>query len=208
MNDSKSWRDYINYFVAFGIGVIFPIILSFIGSVAGLAIVLPTTIAGWIVWSASILSTGGANMAIYHALQQQAKINVKNDPHFKTANEMLCQVKSKTVQARSPKEYFRQQYGLKAVSLFITSSLAAFSLGQAILVFNLITFISHFITMMSGIIFAYYQMKTTECFWTDEYYIYAQQEVERQKKQKQNNVSESFTMNERKEQATNDNNQQ
>lgn len=195
MEDSKNWRDYINYIVAFGIGVIFPTVLAFIGSVVGLAIILPTTIAGWIVWGATLLSSGGANMAIYHALQQQAKINIKNDPHFKSANEMLCNIKSKTIRARSPKEYFRQQYGLKGISLFITSTLAAFSLGQAILVFNLITFISHFLTMMGGAVFAYYQMKVTECFWTDEYYIYAQQEVERQKQQQ-------------KEQATNDNNQQ
>lgn len=185
MEDSRSWRDYINYIVAFGIGVVFPVVLAFLGSVVGLAIVLPTTIAGWIVWGATLLSSGGANMAIYHALQQQAKINVRNDPHFKSANEMLCRIKSKTIHARSPKEYFRQQYGLKGISLFITSTLAAFSLGQAILVFNLISFISHFLTMMGGAIFAYYQMKVTECFWTDEYYIYAQQELERQKQKEQ-----------------------
>ena len=162
------------------------VVFSFLGTAATAQILLPVTMAGWIVWLAQIISVGMANMAIYHCLQQQAKINIKNNKQFITANELLNQVKSKENQARSPKQYFRQQYGVKAISLFITSSLGVFSLGQAILVFNLVTLISYLLTMGGGLIFSYFQMKKTELFWTDEYYNYAQQEIARKKEIKQN----------------------
>ena len=191
----KTWRDYINYYLIGFISIAIPLIFSLVGSAAGLAIILPTTIAGWIVWAIQLIMVGGANVAVFHCFIQQAKINVKDNERFITANKLLNQIQSKDNIARSPKQFFRREYGGKAISLFITSALSVFSLGQAILSFNLITLISYLITMSIGVIASYLEMKKVEEFWIEEYYQFAHQEVERQK-QKQ------------KEQTTNDNNQQ
>lgn len=191
----KTWRDYINYYLIGFISIAIPLIFSFVGSAAGLAIVLPTTIAGWIVWAIQLIMVGGANVGVFHCFIQQAKINVKDNERFITANKLLNQIQSKEIKARSPKQFFRREYKGKGFALIISSAISVVSLGQAILSFNLITLISYLITMAIGLITSYFEMKKVEEFWTEEYYLFAQQEVERQK-QKQ------------KEQATNDNNQQ
>lgn len=190
----KTWRDYINYYLIAFISILVPIIFTFVGTAVGLAIIIPTTIAGWIVWAIQLITVSCANVAVFHCFIQQAKINIKNNEQFITANRLLNQIQSKENIARSPKQFFRREYGFKAISLFITSALSVFSLGQAILAFNLITFLSYLITMTIGVIASYFEMKKVEEFWTEEYYQFAHQEVERQK-QKQ------------KEQTTNDNNQ-
>lgn len=191
----KTWRDYINYYLIGFISVVIPIVFSFVGSAAGLAIIIPTTIAGWIVWGIQLITVSGANVAIFHCFIQQAKINAEDNKQFKAANELLNKIQSKENIARSPQQFFRHEYGVKGISLFISSALSVFSLGQAILAFNLITFISYLITMAIGVIASYFEMKKVEEFWITEYYLFAQQETERQK-QKQ------------KEQINNDINQQ
>ena len=191
----KTWRDYINYYLIGFISVAIPLIFSFVGSAAGLAIVLPTTVAGWVVWAIQLVMVGGANVGVFHCFIQQAKINVKNNKQFIAANELLNKIQSKEIIARSPKQFFRREYRGKGIALIISSAISVVSLGQAILSFNLITLISYLITMSIGLIASYFEMKKVEEFWTEEYYLFAQQEMERQK-QKQ------------KEQEQNDNDKQ
>lgn len=187
----KNWRDYINYIVVGLISLVALFVIPFIGSEVGLSLVLPTTPAGWIVFCASKLLVGIISVLIFHCFTQQARINIKDNPRFVEANKLLNTIEDKTVKVKSPKEYFRGLYLSKGTTQFITAILSAFSLCQAALVFDLITFISYSITIFLGLIFGVLNMKSVEEYWTGDYYIFAHQQYNTaQNKQKETTTND------------------
>lgn len=197
----KNWRDYINYIIIALVSLVALFVIPFIGSEVGLSLVLPTTTAGWIVFVITKLIICVINVVIFHCFICQAKINIKDHPRFVEAQRLLHEIEDKTVKVKSPREYFRKMYLTKGATLIITTTLSAFSLGLAVLVFDLLTFISYAITIFLGLVFGILNMKTVEEYWTEDFLIYAHQQVEEAKKRKttppENNI---------KQETTNDNN--
>lgn len=175
-------RNNLNYII---IGVVSLIMLGFIpliGSQVGLEWKVPTTTAGWIVWSISKLSTAIFNILILHCFIQQGKLNVRDDPMYVKANEILHNAdKGLFKKPRSPKEYFKQVYGKKGTMLFFSTCIGLVGFSQALITFELTEFISQLIVVIMGVIFGLLQMKSTEAFWTTEYYEYAKIETSKEK---------------------------
>lgn len=147
--------------------------LPMVGSDVGLDWRLPNTAVGWIVWVVTKLIIGIINMLIFHSFMLQAKLNVKDDEHFKAANEILRKLKDKEFIPRSPEKWNAQQYGKKGTSVVILSVFSAFALSQAILTYDYMALLSYLFTIIMGVIFGFIQMKNAEDYWTDEYYSYA-----------------------------------
>lgn len=167
-------RLYTYYIIIGIVSLIALVFLPMVGSSAGLGMNLPDTITGWIVWVATKLIVAALNIIIFYCFMQQAKVNVKDDEHFKKANEILETISEKELRApRSPQEWTRKQYGTKGLSIFICTILATVSLTQAILMFDYITMLTYLFTIIMGLIFGVIQMKSAELYWTTEYYQYA-----------------------------------
>ena len=172
MNKLKQWLYY------FIIGIVSMIALCFlpmIGSDIGLAWNLPDTQIGWIVWVTIKVIVAVLNVLIFHCFMMQAKLNIKNDPKYVEALDVLKLTKQKDYTPRSPSSWNKQQYGQKGVTLFITTALSTVALTQAMLTFDWMSMLTYLFTIIMGIIFGVMQMETAEDYWTNEFWQYAQQ---------------------------------
>lgn len=170
----EKWKQWQYYVIIGVISLVALFFLPMIGSEAGLAWNVPTTVVGWIVYIVSKLLVAILNILIFHCFILQAKINIQDDPNYIEANNILDKVSpSDTDKIRSPGEYYREVYGKKGITIFITSVLSAVGLTQAVLTFDWISMLTYFFTVLMGLIFGILQMNQTETFWTSEYLRYA-----------------------------------
>lgn len=197
----KHLDQYLNYWVIGIVSVIALFFLPFLGSAVGLALVLPNTAAGWIVYIAGKIIVAVLNVLIFHCFFQQAKINVRDNANYVEALTILDKYRIKEQIYRSPEEFTRKSYITKGTLTFVFSVLGAFSLGQAILTFDAIVFLSYLFTIVMGIIAGVIQMKNNEIYWTCEMWHYAKklekEELEKEEALKQ----EAATNNDNKEQC-------
>lgn len=184
MNDKMKQHldQYLNYWVITVISLFALFFLPFLGSAAGLALILPTTTAGWFVYIATKLIIAAINVLIFHCFFQQAKVNVRDDPRYTEAMEILDKLHIKERVYRSPEEYTRSAYLKKGTTIFITTILGAFSLTHAILVFDLVMFLTYTFVIIMGIIAGVLQMNDSERYWTYELWYYAKK-IEKEAKE-------------------------
>ena len=147
--------------------------LPMVGSTIGLDWKLPDTTAGWVVWAVSRLIVATINVLIFHSFMEQAKLNVKDDAHYIEAREILYKNKKKEHEPQSPQKWQALQYGKKGTTIFISSAMSVFALGQAILTFDWVAMLAYIFTIALGLIFGIMQMKKAEAYWTGEFYEYA-----------------------------------
>lgn len=144
------------------------------GSVVGLAWVLPTTTAGWVVYVISKLCSAMFNVLIFHLFNKQGKLNILQHPSYLKASKMLYNASEARIKLpRSPKQFSRDTYGKKGITVFLATLLGTVGLSQAVLTFSMTEFIVQLISLVLALVFGILQMKTTEEFWTVEYEQYA-----------------------------------
>lgn len=166
-------RQWMYYFIIAIISFVALIFLPMLGGTVGLGWNLPNTAAGWTVWVVMKVIVATLNLLIFYSFMQQGKLNVKNNPDYIEAQEILQKIHVKNAQPRSPEKWNGQQYGKKGVTIFLSTALATVALTQAILSFNWVEMLTYLFTIIMGIIFGVLQMKTAEDYWKDEYYRYA-----------------------------------
>lgn len=189
--DSRTFINrYLYYALIFVLSLVCLFFLPMLGSEAGLEFDLPTTAIGWVVWSVSNLCSAGLNTLMFHFFIKQGKVNIKNDPAYIGANQLLQRNELRQVEKPlSPREWHAKQYRNKGISLFLFTVLGTISFGQALLVFNLVKFLSQAITLLIGLVFGFMEMKSTEEYWTVEYPEYAElrvKEIQSLPKEEQN----------------------
>lgn len=197
MDNSFEWRRYLYYFLIGLISLIACVFLPMLGSEVGLGFNVPNTTAGWIVYVVTKLLVATINMMIFYCFMEQAKLNVKDDPHFIEANQILHKLKDKVRIPLSPQAWNKKQYSIKGVTVAITSLLAAFALTNAILSFDLAEMLTYVFTIIMGLVFGILNMKSAEIYWSDEYYEYA---LMRQRDEEQIKESMAMAQNESLEQ--------
>lgn len=158
--------QYTNYIIIAVCSLLALIFFPMLGSEVGMAFVLPTTAAGWIVYIATKLCVGLLNIVIFHSFIQQSKINASDHPNYVKARDILQEFKEKNYIPLSPKQFFGKEYGVKGTTIFITSILSAIALSQAILTFDIATFLTYLFTIIGGIIAGVLEMQ--KCY---EWYI-------------------------------------
>lgn len=170
MDKMKQWLYYVIIGVISFISLVF---LPMVGSTVGLSWNVPDTVVGWIVWVAVKLIVSTINILIFYCFMSQAKVNVKDNPNYKEAREILFKQKNKEVLPKSPQKWNTEQYVKKGTTIFITSALSTVALTQAVLSFDYISMLTYLFTIIMGLIFGIIQMKTAEEYWTTEFLEYA-----------------------------------
>lgn len=186
-------KQYMYYFLIGLASLITLIFLPMVGSTAGIAWAVPTTVVGWIVWVAVKLIVAALNVMIFHCFIMQGKTNIKNHPSYIEAKEILKKCSNKELIPESPQHWTKRTYGQKGVSILITTALGTFALSQAILTFDWILMITYLFTIAMGIIFGILQMKSTEEWWTENYLEYAKYIEKKQNEQNDNNSTVTLT---------------
>lgn len=169
----QSLKQGMYYIIIAVISFISVVFLPMLGSTLGLGWKIPDTTAGWVVWGASRAIVATINVLLFHSFMEQAKLNIKDDEHYKEARDILVKVKKKEHKPKSPAQWNAAQYGKKGVSLFLASAMSVVAIGQAVLSYEWATALAYLFTLGMGIIFGIMQMKKAETYWTTEYYEYA-----------------------------------
>ena len=171
--DKFELKKYLYYGLVGVISFIILVFLPMLGSETDIGFKFPNTTSGWFIYVCSKLLVSVMNVLIFYCFMEQAKVNVKDDPHFKEANEILQKIFDKKYPPRSPKVWNTQQYSTKAVSIFLTTLMSAFVFTNAILTYDWVTFLTYIFTLIFGLVFGVLQMKSAEKYWTNEYWQYA-----------------------------------
>lgn len=175
--DYKKWQYYIIIGIVSFVTIFF---LPFIGSEVGLAFQLPNTFAGWLVFIVAKLLVAILNMLLFFCFMEQAKINVKDNPKYIEANQILERYgKKEDYIPLGPEEWTKHEYKRKGLTITIGSIVSAIGLSQAVLRFDWISMLAYIFIILLGCIFGYLQMNVAEEYWTGQYYDYAKM-VERE----------------------------
>ena len=167
-------RQTIYYWIIFLTSMVVLVFLPMVGSEAGLEFNIPTTTAGWILYIVTKLLVAVLNVIIFFSFMQQAKLNVRDDPKYVKACEIMGRVKKeKAYIPRAPRVWERKQYMHKGVTIFLTTAISVVALANAFLTYDYMTLLIYAITITMGIIFGLLQMATAEEYWTREFYDYA-----------------------------------
>lgn len=167
-------QQYTNYIIIAVCSILALIFFPMLGSEVGMAFVLPTTVAGWIVYITSKICVGALNLIIFHSFVQQAKVRAHDNPNYQKALTILRLYKDKEYIPPSPKQFFGKEYGVKGTTLFITSILSAICLSQAILTYDIMTFLTYLFTIIIGIIAGIFEMQKCYEYNTTTFLDYAE----------------------------------
>lgn len=166
-------RSYLYYVVIGILSFVSLVFLPMVGTEVGMDFVIPTTVSGWIVYIMSQLIVALINVLLFHSFILQSKLNVKEDKNYKKALEILRESKEKEYIPRSIKEVNRREYGQKGTTIFLSSIMSVFALGQAILTYDYMKLLTYLFTIVMGIIFGILEMKKYEEYYTEEFLDYA-----------------------------------
>lgn len=156
------------------LSIVILVIVPLIGSGLPIALTLPTTAIGWIVWIFTKLAVAGLNIMIFHSFMEQGKLNVAECWKKRISDEILHRTRQlKTAIPLSPEQWLAKEYKTKGVSIAITSILSCIILSQVVLTFDILTFLGCLFTLIMGVVFGAMQLFKAEHFWSMDYYDYA-----------------------------------
>lgn len=178
MNDRGRIYDIVNnytYYILIGLlSLLAAFLLPMLGSSIEGGFNLPNNAAGWAVFIITKTIAAVINVLLLVCFVNQGKLNVRNDPKYIEALDILGKVKEQKKRLpRSPEKYYGAVYGKKGTTIFVSSALSTFSLTQAILTFDWVSLLTYGFVVLVGVIFGVMQMKKTELYWTEEFLAYA-----------------------------------
>lgn len=144
------------------------------GTEARLEIMSLTTLESWLIYLTPKVLTALGNMAATICFINQGELNVKDNPNYIRAKEILRKTTSKKVKKpRSPSAFFVPMYTKKLMTSLVTTALGLLIIGELILNFDIISFISILVTEISTVVIGLFGMLNTQDYLTDEYLSYA-----------------------------------
>ena len=174
---------YKYYFIIAILSLIAVFVLPMLGSDPTLGLNLPTTGTGWIIYVITKLCVAVINMLLFHCFMRQGKLNIKENPYYLEACEILRRygMGPDADDPRSPEAWQSGEYKNKGITITITSILSAVCLTQAILVFDWVSMLIYLMTIIMGLIFGLFQQDNAETYWTTEFWHYAKK-IEKENK--------------------------
>ena len=191
----EKFRLYKNYALISVVSIVCLLFFPFVSSEVGMGIVLPDTFAGWMVYVVSKMTVAAVNMLLLYCFVDQGKFNIREDKRYLDALALLGKISPENrAKPISPAQHYRRVFGMKGTTLFITSLVGSFALTQAILAFDVITFITYLITLLTGIVFGIIQMGAEEVFWTESFPYYVRCLVEEEEEKNRANKIQTTAM--------------
>lgn len=183
----SKFKLYAYYLIVGFVSLVSVVFLPMIGSEVGVAMDFPKSTIGWIIWGVTRGGIAIVNILFFYCFMEQAKVNVRDEGNYLKGCEILCRLsKMKDIKPMSPEKWTAKQYATKGTTLFLSSILSVFALTEAILKFDIVSFLSYIFTIVIGVVFGYLQMRKAEDYWTDEFLQYALMKQEEYKEEPNN----------------------
>ena len=152
---------------------------------------IPETTEGWIIFWAIRAGTVVGNVTVYGLFKAQAKTNVKFDPAYRKACELLNKLNGEDgFIPMSPKQKTAKDWITKGLFMTLTTASESIVIGTLIFNFDIVTFISCISSSITAVLFGIVQMVKDEIYWTEDYLLYAEYVTEQLKKTESTIVEE------------------
>lgn len=174
-------RQNLYYIIIAILSLAVLIVMPFLRSDLSAGLLFPTTAAGWFLFWFEKISITAINLTIFTAFKKQGLMNVKDNPQYVKARELMNKVKAKKYNPMSPLKYQAKSYGKKGTTLVISTMASLVAITNMLLRFDYLALISYCITILMAVIFGIFAMKNDELYWTDEYYYWALQQSQEAK---------------------------
>jgi hypothetical protein len=189
LNNNDFIRNNRNYIIIALLSVAAVFFLPMLGSSLGLALNIPNTVAGWIVYLITKFCIVVINIMIFDQFMKRAKVNAAQDPLFQKAEAIFLSMLPQTIEDTPlPAEvYIQKLYKNKVISTAIFTILGVFGFTNAILTFDWVSMLSYVFTITMGLVFGWAAMIDAEQIWKEKHYKYAihqQKMLEEKEKQK------------------------
>ena len=181
MDKKIDYSKYTYYALVAMLSIVTITFLPMLGSTVGIEMQFPSTGLELAVWCITKGMVAVINIMLFHCFHQQGKVRAKDNPLYREAWEKDFNNPHKSYVARSPRQWNAQQYGRKGVTVIITSLLSGFVLTQAVLTYDWVALISYVIALTIGIVFGIMQMFANYNYWIEEYPIWVNQEIMKEK---------------------------
>ncbi len=143
---------------------------------------IPKSAGGWIIFWAIRIGTVVGNITVYGLFKAQAKTNVKDDPAYLKACELLNKLNGEEgFIPVSPKKKAAKDWTTKGVFMTITTAAESIVIGTLIFNFDIVTFVSCISSSITAVLFGIVQMVKDEIYWTEEYLLYAEYVTQKKK---------------------------
>lgn len=196
MNDGKNINEKVRYFFSrylYGLLVAVIVWIALIlmpmfntDGVVGLGI--PETALGKVAYFTIRGIVAVLVFMIFVLFDMQGKSNVLDNPEYKEAYELLNSVDDKEYVPTSPKKYHAKTYGMKALTLSVTTAFTACIVMEMVLSYNWSLLASYALSILTACINGLIQMKKSEVYWTEEYLRWAKY-VKKHEKENEESVS-------------------
>lgn len=205
---NKSFKQNIYFFIMSiaAVGVIS--LAPFLGSTQDIVSKFPNTPAGWIVWVTIRFIMACLNFTLFYCFTEQGKLNIRDDPKYLKAKELLISKTKSMKPPMNPKTWEKRQYTIKGAIVAVITVAAGFGISQAVIAYDYVALISYILTCVFGVVVGLIQMKQAEYYWTDEFYAYAiykSSKIEAEELKKQEEIKENKNL-DIAEELTNDSN--
>lgn len=189
------YKKYQYYALVIVISLFAVFFLPMLGSEANVGWKLPNTFVGWVIYIFTKILVAVINVLLFYCFMEQAKVNVKDNPFYIEANEILRRYGlSDGLLPRDPETWEHQEYKTKGITIAVTTILSAVGLTQAILTFDWVSMLTYFFTIVIGVVFGVIQMNKAEVYWTVEYWQYAKMiEKQQMEASKDDSIQQSNT---------------
>ena len=170
----QQWRIYQNYIIIGLLSAISVFFLPMLGSSVGMGFILPNTIAGWVVYLTTKICIIIINILIFDQFIKQAKVNIKDDPKYLAAEEiLLIDIDDKEQEIIPTKLRISRMYRNKMITTILFTILGVFGFTNAILTFDWVQMLSYTFTIGFGVVSGWITMNEAEIIWTEDHLRYA-----------------------------------
>jgi hypothetical protein len=192
MNDGKNINEKIRYFFSrymYGLLVavivwIALILMPMFNTEGMIGFNIPDTTIGRIAYFTIRGLVAVLVFMIFVLFDMQGKSNVLDTPEYKEAFDLLNTVETKEYIPISPRKYRAKTYGMKAITLSITTAFTACIIMEMVLSYNWSLLASYALSILTACINGCIQMKKAEVYWTEEYLRWAKY-IKKHEKEKQ-----------------------
>lgn len=167
------FKQYTGYILIVSLSVISLVVFPMLGSNVNIDNVFPKNTIDWIIYIATRVLITITNMLIFTNFIQQAKLNVQDNENYIKAREILQQNKVDNYKPKSPAEYLSKTYLVKGGSLILGSITSLFTIGSALLTYDIMILFATIFTVIMSVICGVMTMQKTELYYTYEYLDYA-----------------------------------
>lgn len=173
--ESSLWlKQHVYYVVVFLASFIILVFFPMIGSSASGWAFESYNASDWAFFIGTKLLVSALNFTIFFSFCKQGEYNSRDTESYKKALSLLNMAKSTEVIPKSPRQWKRQQYLTKGLTLSITSMATLCIFTDIVLHYDWLALISYAITIVSAIIFGLLEMSTSEDYWTRTFLEYAE----------------------------------